>query len=203
MSDTPPPPPPPPSEPPPPPPTFGGPPPSFGGAHTGPEDWPAGPNLASAGMRLLARFLDGLILVVVFGTVFAAIVLGGDDDAGFAGLGTDIGVGRAYAIALMGAAVGFVWDAVCTKQFGGSPMKLAFGMKVVQQDGSDVEWEHAIKRWALPGAFALVPPVVGIDILLSFAQFGVVMVSLVFLFSKPMRTALWDLFAKTLVVRSR
>ena len=59
---------------------------------------------------------------------------------------------------LLGAAVGFVWDAVCTKQFGGTPMKLAFGMKVVRaENGADVEWEHAIKRWALPGALALIP----------------------------------------------
>lgn len=200
MSDTPPPPPPPPPDPPPPPPMGVAP---MGGPPHGDDGGPAGMELASSGMRVLARFLDGLILVLVFGTAFAAIVLGGDDDAGIAGLGTDISLGRAYAIALMGVAVGFLWDAVCTKQFGGSPMKLAFGMKVVRQDGSDVEWEHAIKRWALPGALALVPPVAGVDLLLSFAQFVIVIVSLVFVFTKPMRTAVWDLFAKTLVVKSR
>jgi uncharacterized RDD family membrane protein YckC len=196
MSDSPPPPPPPPDGPPPPPPSFGAP-------SLEPDGVPAGMELASSGMRVLARFLDGLILVVVFGTVFAALVLGGDDDAGFAGLGSDVSVGSAYAIALLGVAVGFVWDAVCTKQFGGTPMKLAFGMKVVQRGGDDVEWEHAVKRWALPGAFALVPPIVGLDIILSLAQFVIVIVSLVFVFTKPLRTALWDQFADTLVVKSR
>ncbi len=195
MSDTPPPPPPPPSDVPPPP--------SWGDAPLGPDGVPAGTELASSGMRVLARFLDGLILVVVFGTVFAALIIGGDDDAGIAGLGSDISTGAAYAIALLGVAVGFVWDAVSTKMFGGTPMKLAFGMKVVQRDGSDVEWEHAVKRWALPGAFALVPPVFGLDFVLSLAQFVIVIVSLVFVFTKPLRTALWDQFADTLVVKSR
>lgn len=164
---------------------------------------PAGAVLASPGMRVLARLLDALIVGLVFGSVFAAIVLSGDDDAGLAGLGTDASFGRAYTVALLGAVVGFVWDAVMTKMFGGSPMKLAFGMKVVQADGSDVEWDHAIKRWALPGAFALIPPFVALNVLVSLAQFAIVVVSLVFIFSKPLRQAVWDQFAKTLVVKSR
>lgn len=159
--------------------------------------------LASPGMRVLARFLDAIIVGIVFGSIFAAVILTGDDDAGLAGFGSDTSLGRAYLIALLGAAVGFGWDAVCTKMFGGTPMKLAFGMKVVQQDGADVEWEHAIKRWALPGAFALIPPLVGLNVLLSLVQLVIVIVSLVFIFSKPLRTALWDQFASTMVVTTR
>lgn len=173
-----------------------------GGAAVG-GPGPAGLELASPGMRVLARLLDGLIVGLVFGSIFAAVVLSGDDDAGLAGIGTDTSVPRAYVIALLGAAVGFVWEAVSTKAFGGSPMKLAFGMKVVREDGSDVAWEHAIKRWALPGAFALIPPIMAINLLVSLAQLAIVVVSLVFIFSKPLRTAVWDQFAGTIVVRSR
>lgn len=162
-----------------------------------------GQPLASAGMRVVARLLDAIIVGLVFGSVFAAIILSGDDDAGLAGFGTDTSLGRAYLIALLGAAVGFAWDAVCTKMFGGTPMKLAFGMKVVQQNGADVEWEHAIKRWALPGAFALIPPFVALNVLLGLAQLVIVIVSLVFIFSKPLRTAVWDQFASTMVVSTR
>ncbi len=151
-------------------------------------------------MRVLVRFLDGLIVGLLFGGIFAAIILSGDDDAGFGGIGTDASFGKLYLLALLGAAAGFVWDAVSTKMFGGTPMKLAFGMRVVRADtGGDVEWEHAIKRWAIPGAFALVP----IPILPDLASFVVVIVSLVFIFSKPLRTAVWDLFAGTLVVKNR
>lgn len=159
--------------------------------------------LASAGMRVLARFLDVVIVALVFGSLFAAVILSGDDDAGLAGFGADASFGRAYLVALLGAAVGFVWDAVCTKMFGGTPMKLAFGMRVVRQNGADVEWEHAIKRWALPGAFGLVPPIVGLSVLLGVAQLAIVIVSLVFIFSKPLRTAVWDQFANTMVVTTR
>ena len=154
-------------------------------------------------MRVLARFLDVVVVALVFGSIFAAVILSGDDDAGLAGFGADASFGRAYLVALLGAAVGFVWDAVFTKMFGGTPMKLAFGMRVVQQNGADVEWEHAIKRWALPGAFALVPPVVGLSVLLGVAQFAIVVVSLIFIFSKPLRTAVWDQFANTMVVTTR
>ncbi len=149
------------------------------------------------------EILDYLILSFVFGSIFAAIILSGDDDAGLAGIGTDASLGRAYLIGLLGAGVGFAWDAVCTKMFGGSPMKLAFGMRVIQQNGADVEWSHAIKRWALPGAFALIPPFVALNVLVSLAQLVILIVSLVFIFSKPLRTAVWDLFAGTLVVKSR
>jgi uncharacterized RDD family membrane protein YckC len=159
--------------------------------------------LASPGKRVLARFLDAVIVALVFGSAFAAVILSGDDDAGLAGFGSDTSLGRAYLIALLGAAVGFGWDAVCTKMFGGTPMKLAFGMKVVQQNGADVEWDHAIKRWALPGAFALIPPLVALNVLLGLAQLVIVIVSLVFIFSKPLRTALWDQFADTMVVTTR
>jgi uncharacterized RDD family membrane protein YckC len=159
--------------------------------------------LASAWMRVLARFLDAMIVGLVFGYILAVIVLSGDDDAGVAGFGTDTSFGRAYLYALLLAAVGFGWDAVCTRMFGGTPMKLALGMKVVQQNGADVEWEHAIRRWALPGAFALLPPIVGINVLVGLAQIVIVIVSLVFIFTKPLRTALWDQFADTMVVTTR
>lgn len=158
---------------------------------------PGGASIPPAWKRIVARFLDGLILSIVFGSIFAAIVLSGDDDGGLGGFGADASFGKVYLISLMGAAVGFVWDAVCTKQFGGTPMKLAFGMKVVQAGtGAPVEWSHAIIRWAIPGALALLP----------LANFGglinlvIVVVSLVFLFTKPLRQAVWDLAAKTVVV---
>jgi uncharacterized RDD family membrane protein YckC len=158
---------------------------------------PAGLALPSPWKRIGARFLDGLIVGLVFGSIFSAIVLSGDDDGGLAGVGVDASFGKLYLLGLLGAAVGFVWDAVCTKMYGGSPMKLAFGMRVVQADtGAPVEWRHAIIRWAIPGAIALIP----------LADFGpvinliIIVVSLVFLFTKPLRQAVWDLAAGTVVV---
>jgi uncharacterized RDD family membrane protein YckC len=161
---------------------------------------PAGQPLAEAWKRVLARFLDGLIIGIVFGTIIAAAVLSGGDSAGFAGFGSDASFGKLYLIGFLGLIVGFVWDAVCTKMFGGTPMKLAFGMRVVRADnGGPVEWSHAITRWAIPGAFALIP----IPILPGLANLVILIVSLVFIFTKPLRQAVWDLVAKTLVVQAR
>lgn len=156
--------------------------------------------LADPWMRVLARFLDGLIVGLAFGLVFSAIVLSDGDTAGFGGLGADASFGKVYALGLLSMVAGFVWDAVCTKQFGGTPMKLAFGMRVVRaDDGGPVEWRHAIVRWAIPGALALVP----LPVLPGLANLVLVIVSLVFLFTKPMRQAVWDQVAKTLVVKAR
>lgn len=161
---------------------------------------PTGQQLAEPWMRVLARFLDAVILSVVFGTIFAALILSGDDSAGLAGFGADASFGTTYLLGILGVAVGFVWDAVLTKLYGGTPMKLALGMKVVRADtGGPVEWSHAIIRWAIPGAFALIP----IPVLPGLANLIIVIVSLVFLFTKPLRQTIWDQFAKTLVVKSR
>jgi uncharacterized RDD family membrane protein YckC len=174
-------------------------PPGGGFSAAGPVS-PAGQPLATAGMRILARLLDGIVLSVVFGAIFASIILSGDDSAGFGGLGADASFGKVYTLALLGVAVGFVWDAVLTKMFGGTPMKLALGMKVVRADnGGPVEWSHAIIRWAIPGAFSLIP----IPVLPGLANLVIVIVSLVFIFTKPTRQAVWDMIAKTLVVKSR
>ena len=152
-------------------------------------------------MRIIARVLDSLIVGLVFGQIFAAIVIDSDETVGALGVGGDGDAGRLYVLGLLGMAAGFVWDAVCTKIFGGSPMKLAFGMRVVQAGtGAPVEWSHAIKRWALPGAFAIAS--IGfLGLLVGFANLIVVIISLVFLFSNPLRRTLWDQFADTVVVK--
>ncbi len=165
---------------------------------------PGGRELASPGMRVLARILDAIILGIVFGGVFAAIILSGDDDAGLAGFGTDTSLGRAYLIGLLGVAVGFVWDAVSHEDVRRHADEVGrSGCRSCSRTGPHVEWAHAIKRWAFPGAFGLVPPIAVVSALLSLVQLVVVIVSLVFIFSKPLRTAVWDLFAGTVVVTSR
>ena len=151
-------------------------------------------------MRVIARLLDYVIVSMVIGFGIAAFVLSGGDDAGFAGVGTDASFSRLYLLGVFGVVVGFVWDAVFTKQFGGSPMKLAFGMRVVRADtGGDVEWSHAIKRWAVAGALALIP----IPLLPGLARLVIGIVSLVYLFSKPLRQTVADLVAATIVVSTR
>jgi uncharacterized RDD family membrane protein YckC len=174
------------------------PPPDAYGSVSGPMS-PAGEPLAKPGMRILARFLDGLILGVI-GYLVALALIGPDDASGLDNFGGDVSFADAYLVAVIGVGIAFVWDAVATRTFGGSPMKLAFGMRVVRADnGRQVEWSHAITRWAVPGALALIP----VPRLVWPLQLIVFVISLVYLFSKPLRQAVWDQVAKTLVVRRR
>ena len=95
---------------------------------------PGGRKLAQPWMRILARFLDAIIVSVVGTAIGAAIILSGDDSAGFGGFGGDISTGKRFTISLFGLAIGFVYEAVLTKVKGGTPMKLAFGMRVVRTE---------------------------------------------------------------------
>ena len=141
--------------------------------------------------------VDGLIVWTITFLIAYAIV-GDNDSAGFEGIDGDAGFVERYLLAVLGVAIGFVYDAVMTKLYGGSPMKLVFGMRVVRADnGGPPEWSHAIIRWAIPGAFALVP----LAIMGGLLSVVVVVVSLVYLFTKPLRQAVWDQVAKTLVVK--
>ena len=176
---------------PPPPPPLGEP-----GAVAGPMS-PAGAPLAPPPLRIVARFLDTVILGVI-NFLVALMVLGTDDSAGFNGFGGDAGFWTLYALSLIGVAIAFVWDATLTRLYGGTPMKLALGMCVVRADnGGQIEWRHAITRWAIPGAFSVIP----LPFLSGLLGLVVVVVSLVYIFTKPLRQAVWDQVAKTLVVR--
>ena len=165
------------------------------GSVSGPTS-PAGEPLANAGVRVLARLLDGVILGLI--SFLVALALFGRDSAGFDGIGGKASFADVYVVSLIGVVVAFVWDAVMTRLYGGTPMKLAFGMRVVRADnGQQVEWSHAITRWAIPSSFALIP----LPVLPGLLQAIVVIVSLVYIFSRPLRQAVWDQVAKTLVVK--
>jgi uncharacterized RDD family membrane protein YckC len=159
---------------------------------------PGGRPLASAGMRILARFLDSLIVSIAGGAVGAAIILSDGDSAGFAGFGGDISTGDRFAIGLFSLVIGFVYEALLTKVAGGTPMKLAFGMKVVRAvDGQPVGWSESLIRWGFLSVIGLIPVLGGI------AAFIIWIISIVFLFTDKLRQTVTDKVAKTIVVSSR
>lgn len=192
MSTTPPPP---PGSPPPPPaspdpgrnPNFGGAP-SSGIVGVG----PGGRTIAPAWKRIVARFLDSIIVNIFIGYVVIELVAGEDSTTFTTGEGDGGGLLAASLIVL---AIAFVWDAVATKMIGGTPMKRAFGMRVVQaESGAEVEWRHAVIRWATFAIWTVIP------FLSVIVPLILVVVSLVFMFTKPLRQAVWDRTAKTVVI---
>lgn len=158
---------------------------------------PAGEPLAEGGMRVLARFLDGVILFIINAVLVFGVIVG--SSGGLTGaVDDDVSFGTLLFAQFIGLAIGFAWDPLLTKLKGGTPMKLAFGMKVVRADnGAPVEWSHVIIRWIVVAIWAFIP------VLAFLVPLVLVIVSLVFLFTKPLRQTVWDQLAKTLVVKSR
>ncbi len=162
---------------------------SPGGAGSG----PGGRTIPPAWKRIVARFLDVMIINMLIGAVIVRAIAG--DDAGTLAAADEVDTGSLFLATVIVLAIGFVWDAVATKFVGGTPMKRAFGMRVVQAEtGAPVEWRHAIIRWGTIAIWSIVP------VLSLFVPLILVIVSLVYLFTKPLRRAVWDLAAKTVVV---
>ena len=158
---------------------------------------PGGRKLAQPWMRILARFLDAIIVSVVGTAIGAAIILSGDDSAGFGGFGGDISTGKRFTISLFGLAIGFVYEAVLTKVKGGTPMKLAFGMRVVGTSGAPITWSESIIRWGFLALISVIPILGGIAALIIW------IISIVFLFTDSLRQTVSDKVAKTMVITTR
>jgi hypothetical protein len=158
---------------------------------------PTGQPLASAIVRVFARVIDVVIVYVIIGGIIYTSITG---DAVSVGDADEVSTGKALLAAALVLAVGFLWDAVLTKVKGGSPMKLLFGLRVVRSDnGGPVEWTHAVVRWLVVAIWSLIPfPAIS-----QLGMFVLVIVSMAFIFTKPLRQAVWDQVAKTLVVKAR
>jgi uncharacterized RDD family membrane protein YckC len=86
-----------------------------------------------------------------------------------------------------------IYTVLFTKLKGQTLGKMAVGIKVVHMlDGSLPTWGHAIARWALPAAAALVPTVGGLGWLLIY----------LWILWDPNKQGLHDKVAKTVVIRT-
>ena len=151
--------------------------------------------IADVWPRIGARVLDFVVAGMLIGYL-VQIAIRGDVEA--PGPDSDASNSELFVAGLASVAVWFVWEVVVTAWKGGSPMKLALGLRVVRADDRRVVgWKESLVRWAVLAAWGLLP-VIGL-----FVQILLLGVSLVFLFSRPMRQTVWDLGAKTLVVRAR
>jgi uncharacterized RDD family membrane protein YckC len=156
---------------------------------------PAGSqSIASAGMRILARFLDAIILAIV-GSIIGSVLGAGAIATGRRG--SDVGAGKYFVAVLLSVIVSFVYDAVLTSKIGGTPMKKAFGMRVADAatGNSPVSLQQAATRWAIPGILSLIP------VLGALASFVIFIVSLIFLFTDKNRQTVSDKIGKTVVLK--
>ena len=135
-----------------------------------------GANLATPGKRFLARFVDGLILLIPLGIVTFAF------DGGYLASVLTVAISAAYEIYLLGTS-------------GATIGKKVTNIKVVNEDGSDINMETAVRRYAIN--FVQLIPVLGQILALLIFLATVIMI-----FSDSQRQVPWDKVAKTLVVNS-
>jgi uncharacterized RDD family membrane protein YckC len=146
--------------------------------------------------RVVARIVDGLIwglFSIVFGIVFGAgaLLTGGDDATSF-GL---------ILVATVLATVGAVaYEVLMTTKTGSTLGKKIFGLKIVQEDGSTPDAKTMLMRMSTYIAASVLGVIPILGILASLANFLIVVVSFIFLFTDARRQTIWDKIAKTTVV---
>lgn len=145
--------------------------------------------LASPGSRILARVIDSvLVAVLAIGLliVFFAAAAGG-------GAGTNDGL---VAWALLAAVGGAAYEVCFVALAGGTPGKLALGIRVATLAGQQPPgWGQAAARWVLNMAQLI--PFLG-----QLVALAIWFVSFILLFSDPLHRTLFDRVGGTVVVKA-
>ncbi len=153
--------------------------------------------LADAWLRFAARFLDRIIMSLI-GCIPTIGITGSAAAFGRSGTGGALsGLTAQLVSSLVAAAIVLLYDGVATATLGGTLMKKAFGMRVVNQsDGLPVNMQTALTR-AAPLAILTAIPILG-----GFGALIMGIVSLIFLFSDKLRQTVSDKVAKTVVIKA-
>ncbi len=154
-----------------------------------------GVTLANPGMRILARFIDGIILFIP-GVIIATIV-----GASATGFGGDFSFGSYFIYGVIAAAIYFGYEYLMLNATGATVGKMVLGFKVIREDGQPLESNDSMMRAAVWGGVALISNV--IPFLGSLVSLAFYVVCIVFLFSKPRHQDIPDLFAKTVVITTK
>ena len=168
----------------------GGPQPAATGAGAGSMSGAAGgSDLATPWARLAARLLDFLIWLVIF-VVIGVLIGDGAAEMGTSASGRSFLAGVVATLVIMGYEVWFVANK------GGTPGKLAVGLKVATADSRTVpvDLRTSVMRY-LPNLVGIIP-VVG-----AFISFIIGIVSVVLIFSDAQRQTVWDKLAGTVVIK--
>lgn len=156
----------------------------------------SGPELASAGLRIAARFIDNVIYWVL-----SVIIIGVAGGGTAVGIGQDVNGGFIAGSFVAMAVVGAI-EIYLVANGGQSLGKKMLSTKVVTADGGDVDMTVSAKRFALYLINGIVTIIPVLGLLVSVAILIVGIVSLVFLFTDDMRQTVWDKFAETKVVKA-
>ena len=158
-----------------------------------------GRQVADPWLRIAAKIIDTILLGII-GAIIGLIFIGGS--AGFGDI-TSFGTAETVGLTLTSAVItaGYYWG--MNSFVGGTLGKLAMGIRIVSEDGTDpIGPNVGIVRSAMNvfGILAAIP-IVGLLIQLITGIVG--LVSLVFLFTDAEHRTVMDRAAKTYVVKKQ
>ena len=163
------------------------------GAGTG----PGGMTLAEPINRIAARFIDWIIVGIA--TLPITLILVGSAVAGFS-RPSGVGFFGWFTAAVLTAAIQFGYETFMIGTRGQTLGKMLLSLKVVNQDGSAPDMQVAGMRVVYVLILGVLGAIPIVGIFTGLAEFVIVVVSLVFLFTDSVRQTIWDKMAKTLVV---
>lgn len=166
--------------------------------------------LADPGLRLVARLIDIVILGcasyatnTIIGMFAADRAIDGIYTNGFGGVVDAFSTFGVMMIVSMVVAFGLslAYEVGFTMHFGGTPGKLMFGFRVVDEHGkTPLHWQPALVRWILFGMLILVARMPIVAFIGALGLLVLSILGLVLILTSPKRQAPWDVLAKTYVI---
>ena len=154
------------------PPQYGAP---YGGQYYGGPSAPAPGQIASMGMRLVARIIDGILLAVVsIGLAYAAGIKLFSTTTTFNSNGTTtrsanfaLYSGKYFEFLLISAIIGIAYEVVLIATRGATLGKMAVSVKVLNAQGQVPGYPASLKRWILPTAASWLFSLLGLLVYIS------------------------------------
>lgn len=168
--------------------------------------------LADPGLRIVARLIDVVILAcaiyginTLIGMFAAERAMHNIAEHGFGGIfGAFNTLGATMILtAIVAVGLSVAYELGFTMHFGGTPGKLAFRFRIVDEHGkTPLNWQPALVRWLPFGVLILVARMPIVAFIGALGLLVLAIVGLVLLLVSPTRQTPWDVLAKTHVVTS-
>jgi len=148
------------------------------------------------GVRIGARAIDIVLVIAVsfvFALIFGASMVATSNE--------DVSTGTLILVGVITNALAIAYEVVMVSQSGATVGKKALGLKIVKEDGSDLDLADAVKRHSPTIACRVLSILPVIGVLGSIGIFVVLVINLVMVLSKG--SSLYDQVGATRVVRAR
>ncbi len=146
-------------------------------------------NLAEGWQRIVARFIDGIIVGIASFIIGVIVAIALDNLLG------------GLIAGLIGVAIGTAYEVVLTSQLGATLGKKIFNMRIVNEsDGSKVDDNVMLKRYMPSIAIGVIGAIPILGLLSIPLGLVFVILSLVWIFTDDKRRSVYDKFGNTIVI---